>query len=171
MIWQNVKAFAAYYKPFKGLAAADAAAILSQAGLTVLLPMVVYRVFNDYLPRMELIGILAAAGVLLVLTLLIAAADYVSLRWGHILGARMEAQMRQDLFVHLQRLSFNYFDRTKTGHIMSRISNDLTMLAETAHHAPEDLAVSILTLTGAFAVMFYMNPLLAAITLIPLRSS
>ena len=133
MIWQNVKAFAAYYKPFKGLAAADAAAILSQAGLTVLLPMVVYRVFNDYLPRMELIGILAAAGVLLVLTLLIAAADYVSLRWGHILGARMEAQMRQDLFVHLQRLSFNYFDRTKTGHIMSRISNDLTMLAAAGH--------------------------------------
>lgn len=167
-IWQNVKAFAAYYKPFKGLAVADAAAILSQAGLTVLLPTVVYRVFNDYLPRMELSGILAAAGVLLVLTLLIAAADYVSLRWGHILGARMEARMRQDLFVHLQRLSFNYFDRTKTGHIMSRISNDLTMLAETAHHAPEDLAVSILTLTGAFAVMFYMNPLLAAITLIPL---
>lgn len=167
-MWQNVKAFAAYYKPFKALAAADAVSILAQATLTIFLPMVVYRVFNDYLPRMELPRLLAASAVLLVLTLLIAGADYVSLRWGHILGARMEAAMRQDLFVHLQRLSFNYFDRTKTGHIMSRISNDLTMLAETAHHAPEDLTISALTLTGAFAVMFWMNPLLASITLIPL---
>ncbi len=165
---QNVKAFAAYYKPFKKLAAADAAAILTQAGLTILVPMVVYRVFNEYLPRMELKSLMIAAGILLVLTFLIAASDYISLRWGHILGARMEALMRQDLFVHLQRLSFNYFDRTKTGHIMSRISNDLTMLAETAHHAPEDLSVSLLTLTGAFCVMFYLNPLLAAITFIPL---
>lgn len=167
-MWQNVKAFAAYYKPFKALAAADAAAILTQASLTILLPMVVYRVFNDYLPKMELKSLLAASALLLILTLLIAGADYVSLRWGHILGARMEAAMRQDLFVHLQRLSFNYFDRTKTGHIMSRISNDLTMLAETAHHAPEDLTISVLTLTGAFIVMFWMNPLLAGITLIPL---
>lgn len=167
-MWRNVKAFAAYYKPFKGLAIADAASILTQAGLTILVPMVVYRVFNDYLPRMELSSLLIASAVLLILTLLIASADYVSLRWGHILGARMEALMRQDLFVHLQRLSFNYFDRTKTGHIMSRISNDLTMLAETAHHAPEDLTISILTLTGAFSVMFWLNPLLASITLIPL---
>ena len=167
-MWQNVKAFAAYYKPFKALATADAAAILTQASLTILLPMVVYRVFNDYLPKMELKSLLAASALLLILTLLIAGADYVSLRWGHILGARMEAAMRQDLFVHLQRLSFNYFDRTKTGHIMSRISNDLTMLAETAHHAPEDLTISVLTLTGAFIVMFWMNPLLAGITLIPL---
>ena len=80
----------------------------------------------------------------------------------------MEADMRKDLFSHIQKLSFNYFDRTKTGHIMSRISNDLTMLAETAHHAPEDLLISTLTLTGAFIVMFSINPLLAAITLIPL---
>ena len=70
-MWQNVKAFAAYYKPFKALAAADAAAILTQASLTILLPMVVYRVFNDYLPKMELKSLLAASALLLVLTLLI----------------------------------------------------------------------------------------------------
>lgn len=79
-MWQNVKAFAAYYKPFKALAAADAAAILTQASLTILLPMVVYRVFNDYLPKMELKSLLAASALLLILTLLIAGADYVSCR-------------------------------------------------------------------------------------------
>ena len=166
--WRNVKVFVSYYKPYKGLAAADLVSILAQSGLTILLPMVVYRVFNNYLPRMELRMLLIAAGLLFVLTALISGAEYVSLRWGHILGARMEADMRRDIFSHIQKLSFNYFDRTKTGHIMSRISNDLTMLAETAHHAPEDLLISTLTLTGAFIVMFSINPLLAAITLIPL---
>lgn len=166
--WRNVKVFASYYRPYKGLAAADLISILAQSGLTILLPMVVYRVFNTYLPQMELPKLLTAAVLLFLLTALISGAEYVSLRWGHILGARMEADMRRDIFSHIQKLSFNYFDRTKTGHIMSRISNDLTMLAETAHHAPEDLLISTLTLTGAFIVMFSINPLLAAITLIPL---
>ncbi len=166
--WRNVKVFVSYYKPYKVLAAADLVSILAQSGLTILLPMVVYRVFNNYLPQMELRMLLTAAVLLFVLTALISGAEYVSLRWGHILGARMEADMRRDIFSHIQKLSFNYFDRTKTGHIMSRISNDLTMLAETAHHAPEDLLISTLTLTGAFIVMFSINPLLAAITLIPL---
>ena len=166
--WRNVKVFVSYYKPYKVLAAADLVSILAQSGLTILLPMVVYRVFNDYLPQMDLRKLLIAAALLFVLTALISGAEYVSLRWGHILGARMEADMRRDIFSHIQKLSFNYFDRTKTGHIMSRISNDLTMLAETAHHAPEDLLISTLTLTGAFIVMFSINPLLAAITLIPL---
>ena len=166
--WRNVKVFVSYYKPYKVLAAADLVSILAQSGLTILLPMVVYRVFNNYLPQMELRMLLTAAVLLFVLTALISGAEYVSLRWGDILGARMEADMRRDIFSHIQKLSFNYFDRTKTGHIMSRISNDLTMLAETAHHAPEDLLISTLTLTGAFIVMFSINPLLAAITLIPL---
>ena len=166
--WRNVKVFVSYYKPYKVLAAADLVSILAQSGLTILLPMVVYRVFNNYLPQMELRMLLTAAVLLFVLSALISGAEYVSLRWGHILGARMEADMRRDIFSHIQKLSFNYFDRTKTGHIMSRISNDLTMLAETAHHAPEDLLISTLTLTGAFIVMFSINPLLAAITLIPL---
>ncbi len=166
--WRNVKVFVSYYGPYKKLAVADLISILTQSGLTILLPMVVYRVFNDYLPRMELRNLLIAAALLFLLTAMISGAEYVSLRWGHILGARMEADMRKDLFSHIQKLSFNYFDRTKTGHIMSRISNDLTMLAETAHHAPEDLLISTLTLTGAFIVMFSINPLLAAITLIPL---
>ena len=166
--WRNVKVFVSYYKPYKVLAAADLVSILAQSGLTILLPMVVYRVFNNYLPQMEFRMLLTAAVLLFVLSALISGAEYVSLRWGHILGARMEADMRRDIFSHIQKLSFNYFDRTKTGHIMSRISNDLTMLAETAHHAPEDLLISTLTLTGAFIVMFSINPLLAAITLIPL---
>jgi ATP-binding cassette subfamily B protein len=93
---------------------------------------------------------------------------YINIRWGHVLGARIETDMRRDLFRHLQKLSFSYFDNTKTGHIVSRISNDLFNVSEIAHHAPEDIFLSIFTLIPAFAYMFYINTPMATIALIPL---
>ena len=93
---------------------------------------------------------------------------YINIRWGHVLGARIETDMRSDLFRHLQKLSFSYFDNTKTGHIVSRISNDLFFVSEIAHHAPEDLFLSIFTLIPAFIYMFYINPPMASIALIPM---
>jgi ATP-binding cassette subfamily B protein len=80
----------------------------------------------------------------------------------------MEYDMREHLFRHLQKLSFSYYDNVKTGHIMSRISNDLNMIAEVAHHAPEDLLIAVVMLIGAFSVMFSIDASLAFITLIPL---
>jgi ATP-binding cassette subfamily B protein len=80
----------------------------------------------------------------------------------------MEYDMREHFFRHLQKLSFSYFDNTKTGHLMSRISNDLNMIAEVAHHAPEDLLIAFVMIIGAFSVMFSFNSILAGITLIPL---
>ena len=94
--------------------------------------------------------------------------EYVRIRWGHILGVRVEADMRADFFAHIQKLSFNYFDKVKTGHLMSRISNDLNLIAEGAHHIPEDLLISVSLITGAFIMMFFMCPPLALIALIPL---
>jgi len=76
--------------------------------------------------------------------------------------------MRRDLFSHIQKLSFSYFDRVKTGHLMSRISNDLSVIAEVAHHAPEDLIISIVVLILAYTGMFIFNSALAYICLIPL---
>jgi len=93
---------------------------------------------------------------------------YIRMKWGHILGVRMEYSMRADIFQHLQKLSFTYYDNVKTGHIMSRISNDLNRIAEVAHHAPEDFVISIFIIIGAFIAMFTFNTQLALIALIPL---
>jgi ABC-type multidrug transport system fused ATPase/permease subunit len=94
--------------------------------------------------------------------------NYIRMKWGHILGVRMETDMRRDIFRHIQKLSFSYFDNVKTGHIMSRISNDLNMIAEVAHHAPEDLIISLVIILGAYVFMFVFSVPLALISLIPL---
>ena len=93
---------------------------------------------------------------------------FIRIKWGHYLGVWIENDMRQDLFDHLQTLSFSYFDRTKTGTIMSRISNDLFNVAEFAHHGPEDVLISIATLLGAYVLMFSFSYRLALVSIIPL---
>ncbi len=163
-----LKEFIKYYKPHLKLFALDmgTAIILSLCG--IIIPAITYKVFNVYLKDRELEMIIISMGVWCVLIMIQTACDFANIKWGHVLGVRMEADMRKDMFSHLQKLSFSYFDRTKTGHIMSRISSDLTMIAETAHHCPEDLLISVLTIIGAFIVMLCVNPLLAGITFIPL---
>ena len=168
MKFDRFRRFIAYYRPHWKLFTIDLGAALTQAVLTVVLPMVVYRVFQVYLPAMDLNRIIGASVVLAVLAGCIALAEYAGIRWGHMLGVRMEADMRRDLFIHLQKLSFSFFDRNKTGHIMSRIANDLTQIAEIAHHCPEDMLIAALTMSGALVMMFHLNPLLAVISLLPL---
>ena len=162
----NLRAFLSYYRPHLGLFIFDMSAGVCSATLSILMPVVVYRLIG-MLPNGELAPLVYGSILLCLMVVLIVTADYIGIRWGHILGARVETDMRRDLFSHLQRLSFGYFDRTRTGHIMSRMTNDLNLISEIAHHAPEDFLVSTLTFVGSFVVMFYMNPLLALITLIP----
>ena len=163
-----LKEFVKYYKPHRKLFALDmgTALILSLCG--IIIPAISYKVFNVYLKERELEMIIISMGVWCLLIMIQTLCGYANIKWGHVLGVRMEADMRRDMFSHLQKLSFSYFDRTKTGHIMSRISSDLTMIAEAAHHCPEDLLISILTIIGAFIVMLCVNPVLAGITFIPL---
>jgi len=163
-----LKEFVKYYKPHRKLFVLDmgTAIVLSICG--IIIPAITYRVFNVYLKGRELEMIYISMGVWCVLIMIQTLCDYANIKWGHVLGVRMEADMRKDMFSHLQKLSFSFFDKTKTGHIMSRISSDLTMIAESAHHCPEDLLTSILTIIGAFTVMLFVNPLLATITFIPL---
>jgi ATP-binding cassette, subfamily B, bacterial len=163
-----LREFVKYYRPHRRLFALDmgTAVILSMCG--IIIPAITYKVFNVYLKGRELEMIYISMGVWCLLIIIQTFSDYANIKWGHVLGVRMEADMRKDMFSHLQKLSFSFFDKTKTGHIMSRISNDLTMIAEAAHHCPEDLLISILTIIGAFTVMLFVNPLLAGITFIPL---
>ncbi len=162
------KNFIRYYGPHKFLMILDFSSALLAAVFTSVIPYGIKIILDDYLPAGNLKMLALAGVVVLTMTAVMGLCSYINTRWGHVLGVRMEADMRRDLFAHLQKLSFNYFDRTKTGHIMSRISNDLTSIAEAAHHAPEDLLTSTLTLAGAFGFMFYINPLFAVLCLIPL---
>jgi ABC-type multidrug transport system, ATPase and permease components len=97
-----------------------------------------------------------AAG-LLVMELIRLGCQYYITSWGHVMGARMESDMRQDLFDHLQRLSFSYYDRNNTGEMMSKLVSDLFDISELAHHGPENILISLLKIVGSFALMMIIN--------------
>lgn len=171
LTWQYIRSvmgnFVHYYRPHIAFFRLSVGCALANSAFNILVPLLVYRAFQIYLPAGDVPMIAAVIAGMLLLMVLIAVTSYINVRYGHVLGVRMEADMRSDLFAHLQKLSFSYFDKAKTGHIMSRITNDLTMIAELAHHGPEDLLSSLLMFVGGCAVMFYLNPLLTLITWLP----
>ncbi len=163
-----LKRFIKYYKPHRGLFTVTMAAAVLGAVLTVFIPAVTRHLLDKSIPNEDLAGIIRNLMIMLILILLTTAMSYIRVKWGHILGVRIEFDMRAEFFSHLQKLSFNYFDNVKTGHLMSRISNDLGQIAEVAHHAPEDLLISLSLLIGAFIAMFSFNAPLAIIAMIPI---
>ncbi len=166
-----IKRFITYYKPYKGWFFLDMAVAVISSILSILAPYFVRRILaiiqgpEDGIVREVIVFYLS---IVLALYILDAFCNYIRIKWGHYLGVWIENDMRLDLFHHLQKLSFSYFDRTKTGDIMSRISNDLFNIAEVAHHGPEDFLISIITIIGAYILMFIMCPPLAAVSIIPL---
>ncbi|MHC4882903.1 MAG: ABC transporter ATP-binding protein [Planctomycetota bacterium] len=163
-----LKRFIKYYKPHRKLFALTMAAAVFGAVMTVFIPAITRHVLNEAVPNQDFGLILWLLVAILGLVLLSSVLTYTRVKWGHILGVRIEFDMRAELFSHLQKLSFNYFDNVKTGHIMSRISNDLNQIAEIAHHAPEDLLISTSLIIGSFIVMFNISIPLAIIAMIPL---
>jgi len=163
-----LKRFIKFYKPHKWLFILDMSVAFLAAILSVFYPMITRSLLKTYIPNKDIHGIifmLSLMGGIMIFKMIF---TYIRIRWGHIMGVRMESDMRTDIFTHLQKLSFNYFDNVKTGHLMSRISNDLNMIAEVAHHAPEDFIISVFIIIGSFIAMFYYSAPLAAIALIPL---
>lgn len=161
-----LKRFLSFYRPHRPLFILDLSMALVRALCAILIPLLTRHLFNLVeAPRWEIAGTIA---LLILLVVLLSSSAFINIKWGHVLGTRIESDMRGVLFRHLQKLSFSYFDKTKTGHIMSRLSNDLFTIAEVAHHGPEDLFLSVCTIVGAFACMFVLNPLLAWVALIPL---
>ena len=163
-----LKRFISYYSPHKGLLYLDMGTAIVRAAMAVCIPLIITRILRVYLPDNNLQMIIISMVILFFLVVGITFAGYINTKWGHILGTRMETDMRTDLFAHLQKLSFTYFDNTKTGHIMSRISNDLFKISEVAHHSPEDLLLSTAIIIGAFVVMFQYNAMLSIVAFIPL---
>ncbi|MGE0075292.1 MAG: ABC transporter ATP-binding protein [Sphaerochaetaceae bacterium] len=163
-----LKRFLSYYSPYKRLFILDMGAAVLGSLLSILFPQLTRELLRTYIPNHNWSMLLTVFGIMLGIYVVQTVCTYIRVRWGHQLGVFMESDMRQDLFGHLQRLSFRYFDKTKTGHLMSRITNDLFMITETAHHGPEDLLISIVVITGAYAVMFMNNVPLALVSIIPL---
>ena len=159
-----LKRFAAYYRPHRGLFALDFGSAVVAGLLELAFPVAVTFFIDRLLPTGALGPIALAAAGLLLVYLLAAALRVVVTYWGHMLGVRIEAEMRRKAFDHLQKLSFGFFDNVKTGHLVARLTKDLEEIGEVAHHGPEDVFIAVMTLIGAFALMVWVHWPLALIT-------
>jgi ATP-binding cassette subfamily B protein len=146
-----------YYKPHMGLFIADMCCAFLVAGCNMFYPMLTRSIINQYVPQHNVRMILIVAGVLFGIYCLKAGLNYFIQYQGHVMGVGIQVDIRKDAFNHLQRLPFSYFDRTKSGTIMSRIINDSAEISELAHHGPEDLFISVITLIGSFILLAYMS--------------
>ncbi|ETX30362.1 ABC transporter ATP-binding protein [Roseivivax isoporae] len=159
-----IREFAAYYRPWKGLFWLDFGSAVLSGLLELAFPFAIKLFIDVLLPRGDLtLTILAALGLVVVYAVntgLMAVVIY----WGHMLGINIETEMRRRAFDQLQRLSFSYFDRIRTGKLVARVTRDLEEIGEVAHHGPEDLFVAIMTFVGAFLMMVAIDVELALIT-------
>lgn len=165
-----IRRFFSYYLPHKKLFILDFSSAVIVAALELAFPLAVQWFIDYLLPGEDWQAIVSVSLGLLTLYVLSTFLQYVVNYWGHKLGINIETDMRQELFEHVQKQSFRFFDNTKTGHIMSRITNDLFDLGELAHHGPEDVFIAIMTFIGAFWIMLTINVKLAlvAVLILPL---
>lgn len=155
------KKFLSYYKPYKGLFFSDMFFALTAAGISLIYPLIVRYVTNDLLGHYEINQvmntIIKLSFLMIGLALLEMVCNFYIAYQGHVMGAKMEYDMRNDIFEHYQKLSFNFYDNQKTGQLMSRITNDLFDITELCHHGPEDIVISIIKFVGAFIILININ--------------
>ncbi len=165
-----LKIFASYYKPHLRLFTLDMMCALCIALVDLAFPYVSKRSMEALLPNRLFGAFFAVMAAMICAYLLKLVMNFIVSYWGHMLGVRIEADIRRDLFAHMQDLSFSFYDKNRTGHLMSRVTGDLFEITELAHHGPEDLFISLVTLIGAFAVMLSIRWELALVlfSLIPL---
>ena len=152
-----LKEFIKYYKPYKQLFILDLLAAFTVALCDLVYPMITRNIMNEVVPNKDLRMLMVFAISLLLIFLLKAGLNYFMQYWGHVVGVRMQADMRSYVFTHLQKLPNQYFNNNKSGVIMSRIINDLMEVSELAHHGPEDLFVSLVMLVGSFLILLRIN--------------
>jgi len=158
---KKFKKFLSYYKPYLPLFLADMFFALLAAGISLVYPMIVRYITNDLLVDSNIAEAIPTIVKLIFLMLGLIALEFISNFFiaykGHMMGAKMEYDMRNDIFEHYQKLSFNFFDNQKTGQLMTRITNDLFDITELCHHGPEDLVISIIKFAGAFVILIQIN--------------
>lgn len=161
-----ISRFFSYYRPHKKLFILDFSFAILVGLLELGFPLAVQWFIDDLLPGGEWNWIIIISIGLLILYILAMMMQYVVNYWGHKLGINIETDMREELFTHIHKQSFRFFDNHKTGHLMSRVTNDLFDIGEVAHHGPEDFFIAIMTLLGAFGIMFSIDPQLALVTVV-----
>ena len=162
---KKLKRFFAYYKPHKRLFFIDLLCSFIISVCNMFYPMIARNIMNDYMPNKNLQLLIGWAIALAGIYALKSVLTYIVGYWGHVLGVRIQGDMRRDLFRHIETLPFSYFDENKTGSITSRIINDLFEVSELAHHGPEDLFNSFLSIIGAIIMLTFIEPWLALIVL------
>lgn len=158
----TIKKFAGYYKPHLKLFIIDLICAFGVAICNLVYP----KVAGKMIETANLNYVLLFSAILLGIFTFKAFLLYVVTYWGHVVGVRIQGDMRNELFRHLQKLPFSYYDETKTGSIMSRLINDLFEVSELAHHGPEDLFLSVITIIGTLIMVGLINPWLAVIFII-----
>ena len=162
---KNVRRFFKYYKPHKKMFITDLICSFAISVCNMFYPMIARNIMNDYVPNGNLQLLLTWAIVLAGIYALKCVLTFIVGYWGHVLGVRIQGDMRRDLFRHVETLSYAFFDENKTGNVMSRIVNDLFEVSELAHHAPEDLFNSFISIIGALVLLSLINAWLSLIVL------
>ena len=158
--------FVSYFRPHMGLFLLDMACALMISLIDLAFPYVSRLCLYELIPDNRYQAFFSVIAVLLAAYLLRAGLQYVVCYWGHTFGVLVEADIRKDLFSHLQTLSFGFYDKNRTGHLMSRMTAELFDITELAHHGPEDLFISGVTVAGAIAIMFTIQWRLALVMLL-----
>lgn len=170
---KNLKKMLSYYKPYLGVFTADMVFALIAAGTTLVIPILVRYITQDVIlrPMEEALHTILWLGLLMVVLVAVECyCKYFISNYGHVMGAKMEYDMRAEIFAHYQKLSFSFYDDQKVGQLMSRITADLFDITELLHHGPENLVISVIKIVGAFVILMNISPLLtlAAFILVPI---
>ena len=152
-----LKRFLAYYKPHKVLFFFDMLAALLVALIAIVYPIITRTMLNDYIPQNNIRMVVICGALLLGVYIARMLLNYFIQYYGHVMGVKMQAQMRSDMFNHLEKLPYSFFDNNETGKIMSRMTNDLMDISELAHHGPENLIISTISIVASFIYLCTIN--------------
>lgn len=161
-----LREFAAFYKPHMGMFLLDMFCALIIALVDITFPVVTRKVLYDYIPNQALRTFILIMLAMLGLFILRTIAQWIVTYLGHLTGVHIEADMRAAIFAHMQKLGFSFYDKNRTGLLMSRVTTDLFDITELAHHGPEDLFISLVTLTGSFIILWRIQKTLALVLMI-----
>ncbi len=168
----KIRRFISYYRPYLGMFFADLFFACLGAAVTLMIPLIIRYITGTVVyfePEQARDMIIKLVIVMVVLVLVEAFCNFFIGTYGHIMGAKMERDMRRDLFGHYQKLSFSFYDNQKVGQLMSRVTNDLFDISELCHHGPEDIVISIIKLVGSLIILWNINTSLtfAAFIMLP----
>ena len=157
---QKLKKLASYYRPYLGLFFADMFFAILGAAITLVIPLIVRYITGNVItqePDAAMLKIVRLGIFMLILVLMECYCNYFISNYGHIMGAKIEYDMRAEIFSHYQKLSFSFFDNQKVGQLMSRITTDLFDISELLHHGPEDLVISVIKIVGSFVILMCID--------------